>query len=53
MIPVILVILVGIVCFFLIGCGAFVALPHILDDLVDAYDEWVHVFHRIKRRTKR
>lgn len=49
----ILVILIAIVAIFIIGCAAFVCLPGVVNDLVDAYDDWRHVFDRIKRRTKR
>lgn len=27
--------------------------PDIMNYFIDRYDEWRHVFHRIKRRTKR
>lgn len=48
----ILVVIIFIIAILIISCAAFVTLPHVVDDLVDAYDEWRHVFERIKRRTK-
>lgn len=46
-------IIILILGFLILGCAAFIVLPHILDDLVDAYDEWREVFARIRRRAKR
>lgn len=43
MIP--LLIILGVALAFFLG-------PYIMNLFIDSYDEWIHVFHRIKRRIK-
>ena len=46
-------ILLLILVFIIILIGVFIALPALLDLLVDTYDEWVHILSRIERRRKK
>jgi hypothetical protein len=46
-------ILILILVFIIVAIGVFIALPTLLDLLVDTYDEWVHILNRIERRRKK
>ena len=46
-------ILILILALIFIAIGAFIALPTLLDLMVDTYDEWKDVIGRIRRRIQR
>ena len=46
-------ILILILALIVIAIAAFTVLPGVLNLLVDAYDEWIHAFHRVQRRRKK
>ena len=43
-------IMILILAFLIIGIGMYIAIPTLIDVMVDAYDEWNDVLGRIQRR---